>query len=73
MSKRTRCRAGHSNPTSERNRRKERHGRTRSPRALFARNTRSRKKAVQGIYDVLLRSGAVVEVQGDFLSLDARL
>jgi hypothetical protein len=72
MSKRTRCRAGHRNPTGEKNRRKERRVRPRSLRSV-RRPTQSEKKAVKGIYDVLLRSGAVVEVQGDFLSLDAQL
>jgi hypothetical protein len=72
VSKRTRTRNGHSNPTAEKNRRKERRVRPRSLRAL-RRLTQSEKKAVKGIYDVLLRSGAVVEVQGDFASLDAHL
>jgi len=71
VSKRSRTRVGHSNPTSERNRRKERRVRPRSLHVV-RRLAQSEKKAVKGIYDVLLRSGAVVEVQGDFLSLDAR-
>ena len=72
MSKRTRCRAGHNNPTAEKNRRKERRLRPRSVHALFYRPTQKEKKAAASIYDVLLRSGAVVEVQGDCLSLDAQ-
>jgi len=71
MSKRSRCRAGHGNPTTEKNRRKERRARPRSLRAV-RRLTQDEKKAMKGIYDVLLRTGAVVEVQGDYLSLDAQ-
>jgi hypothetical protein len=73
MSKRTRCRAGHSNPTAEKNRRKERRMRMRSVRTLFCRPTQAEKKAMKGIYEELLRAGAVVEVKGDWFSLDAKL